>query len=103
MTKFFKRTTAAKSLFLADTSAWHSVKIRICPDHKWHARRAGGGAVVGDRVSAKRELGCFAHWARLKVRKRHANKSNAFERWEYRSDKIESKLMQLLSGLDRHL
>ena len=71
-------------------------RIRSCPDHKWRVRRAGGGSVVGDRVSGKRKLSCFAAGLRLKVRKRYANELNAFGRWEYRSDKTKSQLMQFL-------
>ena len=39
----------------------------------------------------------------MKVRKRHADESNAFGRREYRSDKAEGELMQLLPRLDRHI
>jgi hypothetical protein len=63
----------------------------------------GRGSVVGERVSRKGKLSCFAHGSRLKVRKRHANESNAFEWGEYQPDQAKGELMQLLPGLDRHL
>jgi hypothetical protein len=56
--------------------------------------KGGGGVVVGDRVSGKRKLSCFAAGLRLEVRKRYANESNAFGRWEYRSDQAEGELLQ---------
>jgi hypothetical protein len=59
--------------------------------------------LVGGHVSRKSKLSCFAAGLRLKVGKRHANESNAFGWWECRSDKIESRLLQLLPRLNRHL
>ena len=65
-------------------------------------RGARDGSVLGVRVSRKRKLNCFAAGLRLKVRKRHADESNAFRRWEYRSDEAKRQLTQLLLGSDRH-
>jgi hypothetical protein len=65
-------------------------------------QRAGDGSVLGVRVSRKKKLNCFAAGLRLKVRKRRADESNAFRRWEYRSDEAKRQLTQLLLGSDRH-
>jgi hypothetical protein len=67
------------------------------------AREKGrGGSVVGGRASRKRKLRRLAAGLRLKVRKRYADESNAFEGREYRSDQTKSQLMQFLLRSDRH-
>jgi hypothetical protein len=89
VTKFFKRTKDATSLFLADPIGLACRQIR-----QLTAREKGrGGSVVGGRASGKRKLRCFAARLLLKVRKRYAHESNAPAQWEYRSDKAESQLM----------
>jgi hypothetical protein len=60
-----------------------------------------GGSLLGGRVSRERKL--FVAGLRLKVRKRYADKANAFGWWKYQSDQTKSQLMQFLLRLNRHL
>jgi hypothetical protein len=68
-------------------------QIRELSELQIAREKSRGGSVVGDRVSGKRKLRRLPAGLRLKVRKRHADKSNAFGRWKYRSDQVQGELM----------